>query len=154
VLQLKVMDSLTVIDWAEDENESIVGFGIAFTSTETEETASVVPDAPEHVSVNVYVLTLESGRVSLPLADLVPDQSPLAEQELAFVDDQLSVIDSPSKILVDDELNEVMEGLLGVIGVVGSDDEPPPPPPQAAIKVIEIKLKNIFLCFILCCGKL
>ena len=84
------------------------------------------------------------------MADLVPDQSPLAEQELALVDDQLSVIDSPSKILVDDELNDFIDGLLGVIGVVGSDDEPPPPPPQAAIKIIEIKLKDIFLSFIIC----
>jgi hypothetical protein len=81
------------------------------------------------------------------LADLVPDQSPLAEQELAFAEDQLSVIDSPSKILVDEELKDVMDGFVGVIGVVGSVDEPPPPP-QAAIKIIEIKDKNIFLNFI------
>jgi hypothetical protein len=81
------------------------------------------------------------------LADLVPDQSPLAEQELAFADDQLSVIDSPSKILVDEELKDVMDGFVGVIGVVGSVDEPPPPP-QAAIKIIEIKDKDIFLNFI------
>ena len=84
------------------------------------------------------------------MADLVPDQSPLAEQELAFVDDQLSVIDSPSKIVVDDELNDVMDGFVGVIGVVGSEDEPPPPPPQAAIKIIEIKLKDTFFSFIVC----
>ena len=82
------------------------------------------------------------------MADLVPDQSPLAEQELAFDDDQLSVIDSPSKILVDEELKDVMDGFVGVIGVVGSVDEPPPPPPQAAIKIIEIKDKDIFLNFI------
>ena len=82
------------------------------------------------------------------MADLVPDQSPLAEQELAFADDQLSVIDSPAKILVDEELNDVMDGFVGVIGVVGSVDEPPPPPPQAAIKIIEIKDKDIFLNFI------
>lgn len=81
------------------------------------------------------------------MADLVPDQSPLAEQELAFADDQLSVIDSPSKILVDEELKDVMDGFVGVIGVVGSVDEPPPPP-QAAIKIIEIKDKDIFLNFI------
>ena len=41
-----------------------------------------------------------------------------------------------------------MDGLVGVIGVVGSEDEPPPPPPQAAIKIIEIKDKDIFLNFI------
>jgi hypothetical protein len=42
-----------------------------------------------------------------------------------------------------------MDGFVGVVGIVGSDDEPPPPPPQAAIKIIEIKLKEKFLRFIL-----
>jgi hypothetical protein len=80
---------------------------------------------------------------------LFPDQSPLAEQELASVDDQLSVIDSPSKILVDEELNDVMDGFEGVMGGVGSEEEPPPPPPQAAIKNIDKKDKDIFLSFII-----
>jgi hypothetical protein len=78
---------------------------------------------------------------------LDPNQSPLAEQELASVDVQLSVIDSPSKILFDEEPNDVIDGFDGVVGVVGSDDEPPPPPPQATIKTIEIKVKDMFLSF-------
>jgi hypothetical protein len=43
-----------------------------------------------------------------------------------------------------------MDGFIGVIGGVGSEDEPPPPPPpQAAIKSIDIMDKNIFLSFII-----
>jgi hypothetical protein len=55
--QLKVIDSLTLIDCADVVNESIVGLGNALTCTLIEETAFVVPDTPEQVSVKVYVLT-------------------------------------------------------------------------------------------------
>ena len=65
-----------------------------------------------------------------------PSQSSLAEHELAFVDAQVRVIESPSKTDDEEVVNEVIAGFVGVTGGVGVEglDEPPPPPPHAEIK--------------------
>lgn len=145
--QLKVIDSLTLIDCADAVNESIVGLGNALTCTLIEETAFVVPDTPEQVSVKVYVLTSLNWIDSLPEVDLVPFQSPLAEHELAFVEDQFKDIDSPSSMDEDEDENDVIDGFVGE-GVLGVSVEPPPLPPPHETNTIESRREKILCIFI------
>lgn len=79
--------------------------------------------------------------------DLVPLQSPLAEHELALVEDQFKDIDSPSSIDEDEDENDVIDGFVGEGGFGVSVELPPPPPPQET-KTIETK-RGIILCIIL-----
>ena len=90
------------------------------------------------------MFTLSSVNVSLPFAPLVPDQSPLAEHELALEVDQVKVIDSPAAI---DEADDEKELILGdglVTGGLVSDDPPPPPPPHEATNKIVTSMLEIF----------
>ncbi|HKQ25236.1 MAG TPA: hypothetical protein VJT81_12410 [Burkholderiales bacterium] len=56
--------------------------------------ALAVPPGPLHASVNVLVL-VNAPLDWLPEVALLPDQAPEAEQEVAFVDDHVSVDDPP-----------------------------------------------------------
>jgi hypothetical protein len=72
---------------------------------------------------------------SEPLSAFVPDQSPEAEQLVAFVLDQLSVTDCP--MIIDDG-----EADMETVGL-GRGEVPPPPPPQAERKP-RAAIKNSF----------
>jgi hypothetical protein len=61
---------------------------------------------------------------SFPDIDFAPLQFPEAEQEVAFVEDQVRVNSSSVVTVVDEELRLI----LGT-GVKGAGLEPPPPPP-------------------------
>jgi len=53
-----------------------------------------LPPLPEQLNENVLVL-VNTPVVSEPLGALLPDQAPEAVQEVAFVEDQVSVDDPP-----------------------------------------------------------
>jgi hypothetical protein len=57
-----------------------------------------------------------------PEGDFVPDQAPLAVQDVAFVDDRMSTVVWPRKA------GELVNKIL----TVGAGEKPPPPPPQPA----------------------
>ena len=54
-----------------------------------------VAGPPFPVQLRVYVVVVVGSIDSLPLVAFVPDQPPLAAQEVAFVDDQLITADAP-----------------------------------------------------------
>ena len=66
----------------------------------------------------------------------------LAEQEVALVDDQVSV-EVLSKTTDVGSADKLTVG-TGVVGVVGVLPPPPPPPPQEAINKILNVMDNIF----------
>ena len=74
----------------------------------------------------------------------MPLQSPLAEHEVEFTEDQLSVIELPTVIEESDEEKELITG-LGLLGVGSAIEDPPPPPPPH--DVIKIKLDRIIINF-------
>jgi hypothetical protein len=82
---------------------------------------ALVPPVPVHVSENA-VLTVSAPVLRLPLAAKVPLHPPEAVQEVALVEDQVSVVDPPALIVWLD----VPRVVVGNGGVAGADDEPPP----------------------------
>jgi hypothetical protein len=89
-----------------------------------------VPPSPVQARVNevVAVSTVED---SDPEVALAPDQPPLAEQAVAFVELQVSTVDSPEARVIELAESETVGGDDGV------EPEPlSPPPPQAASRVI------------------
>jgi hypothetical protein len=76
---------------------------------------------------------------SEPLSAFVPDQSPEAEQLVAFVLDQLSVTDCP--MIIDDG-----EADMETVGLGRGEVPPPPPPPQFVRKLLAriTVIKNSF----------
>jgi hypothetical protein len=62
--------------------------------TVTVDDALAVPPDPEHARANVLVL-VNAGVDWLPAVGFAPDQAPEAEQEVAFVEDQVRTEDPP-----------------------------------------------------------
>jgi len=89
--------------------------------------ALAVPPSPVHARVNTLVVA-NAPLDWLPEFPLAPDQAPEAEQEAAFVEDQVSVEDPPL----------VTDVGFAARDTVGADGGVPPPdsgefaPPQAA----------------------
>lgn len=82
-----------------------------------------------HVSEK-FVVAARAGTVKLPLTSRDPLHPPDAVHEVAFVDDQVRVVDSPACTLVGYALSVTVGGLGG-----GEDVEPPlPPPPHPATR--------------------
>jgi hypothetical protein len=81
----------------------------------------------------------------LPEVDLVPFQSPLAEHELAFVEDQFKDIDSPSSMDEDEDENDVIDGFVGEGGFGVSVEPPPPPPPQETSAIVRRRGKILYI---------
>ena len=80
-------------------------------------------------------------KLSEPLVLLEPDQSPLAEQLDALLDDQVKV--TLSLTLVEEVSNDKVTLTEGV-GAGASPEEPPPPPPPHEIVISVIKRKLYF----------
>ena len=78
---------------------------------------------------------------------MVPLQSPLAEHELALVEDQFKDIDSPSSIDEDEDENDVIDGFAGE-GGFGVSVEPPPLPPPQETNTIESRREKILCIFL------
>jgi hypothetical protein len=78
-----------------------------------------VPPAPLHESVKVeFVVSVPVDCV--PEVPLLPVHEPLAVQDVAFVEDQVSVELPPEVIDVGEaEIVTVGAGVVGVVGVVG-----------------------------------
>ena len=100
--------------------------------------ADLLPPSPEHVIVKLVFPTVEIVTVSVPEVALAPDQAPEAEQEVALVDDQVSVESEP----ISTEVGSAEKLTLGAgtVGVVGVEPPPPPPPPHEDIRS---KAKNV-----------
>jgi len=81
--------------------------------------------------VKLIFPTAEIVTVSVPEVALAPDQAPDAEQEVAFVDDQVSVESEP--IITEVGSAEKLTLGAGTVGVVGVEPPPPPPPPHEEI---------------------
>tara|TARA_B100001939_G_C16870016_1_gene585952 strand:- start:100 stop:465 length:366 start_codon:yes stop_codon:yes gene_type:complete len=90
--------------------------------------ADLLPPSPEQVIVKLILPTAEIVTVSDPDVALAPDQAPDAEQEVALVDDQVSVESEP----ISTEVGSAEKLILGAgtVGVVGVEPPPPPPPPH------------------------
>ncbi len=87
--------------------------------------ALAVPLPPLPVQVRVKVAALVSAPVdSLPAVARVPLQAPLAVQEVAWVEDQVSVVAAPLVTLPTAAVRVTLGGGAGV--------PPLPPPPQPA----------------------
>ena len=94
----------------------------------------LVPLAPEHVREKL-VAAFMAPELCVPLVASVPDQPPEAVHDVAFVDDQVSVVDCPP----------ATAGWAALMEAVGAADEspalpeslePPEPPPQAARRTV------------------
>tara|TARA_B100001057_G_C22314515_1_gene743364 strand:+ start:155 stop:550 length:396 start_codon:yes stop_codon:yes gene_type:complete len=107
--------------------------------------ADLLPPSPEHVIVKLILPTAEIVTVSVPEVALAPDQAPDAEQEVALVDDQVSVESEPTTTEVG--LAEKLTVGAGTLGVVGVEPPPPPPPPHedTRSKVKKIQTGLIFI---------
>ena len=92
--------------------------------------ADLLPPSPEHVIVKLILPTAEIVTVSVPEVALAPDQAPEAEQEVALVDDQVSVESEPTTT----DVGLAEKFTLGA-GTVGVGVEPPPPPPHEDIRI-------------------
>jgi hypothetical protein len=137
--QLSVDVPLVVTVDGLAESETVTGSG-------TEDTVMVselflLPPAP--VQASVYVVLAVSGPTPWePEIDFVPDHPPEAEQDVAFVEDQLRV-DVPLVVTVDGLAESETVGAPGVgagVGVGVTDDAAPvlvltspAPPPQPAV---------------------
>ena len=91
--------------------------------------------------------TAEIVTVSVPEVALAPDQAPDAEQEVAFVDDQVSVESEP--IITEVGSAEKLTLGAGTDGFVGVEPPPPPPPHEDirskatnAIESLNVNTKN------------
>ena len=109
--------------------------------------ADVLPTSPVQVIVKLILPTAEIVTVSVPEVALAPDQAPDAEQEVALVDDQVSV-DSEPMIT---EVGLAEKFTVGA-GTVGAGVEPPPPPPPH--EDIRSRAKNVIKNLNLCTKKL
>jgi hypothetical protein len=88
----------------------------------------VLPPAPVQSSVYVTVPVVEGITDSLPLVGSEPDQLPLAVQDVALVDDHVSVELAPS--VIDVGLKEMLTvGAGGVLTVRVAALLPVPPAP-------------------------
>jgi hypothetical protein len=92
--------------------------------------AELVPPGPAQVNEKVEV-AVSAPVLALPLAATVPLHAPEAVQEVALVEDQVSVAEPPALTVVLDALRvAVGNGVAGgVTGEVAGAE--PPPPPQA-----------------------
>ena len=86
--------------------------------------------------VKLILPAAEIITVSVPEVALAPDQAPDAEQEVALVDDQVSVESEPMIT----EVGLAEKFTVGA-GTVGAGVEPPPPPPPH--EDIRSKAKNV-----------
>ncbi len=109
-----------------------VGSGAGLTVIVTDWTAE--PPLPVQVSVKEPV-AVRFVRCSLPEVDLVPLQPPEAVQELAFVLDQVSVVDPPLITVVGEAVSET-DGADGPTVTVVDCAAVPPGPAQVNVKVV------------------
>ena len=107
--------------------------------------ADLLPPSPEHVIVKLILPTAEIVTVSVPEVALAPDQAPEAEQEVALVDDQVSVESEPTTTEVG--LAEKFTVGAGTVGVVGVEPPPPPPPHEEMTNKIKKKLGSLTIKF-------
>lgn len=111
------------------ELSDTVGVGTGGTVGEIATVTVRVTEPPAPVQASAKLLKAESGPVdSLPAVPFAPDQSSEAVQEVAPVDDQVSMDDPPFGMLVGLALKET-------VGAATVSSDPPPlpaaPPPQA-----------------------
>lgn len=90
-----------------------VGAGVAAV-TETDVDACVVPPLPVQLRLNV-VFVLSAPVLELPEVDFVPLQPPDAEQDVAFVDDQRSVLLLPLVTDVGEADSETVGAGVGAV---------------------------------------
>ena len=107
--QVSVDDPPLVTDVGFAENDTVGGGG----DTVTVADALCAPPNPVQVRLKVPLL-VSTPEVSLPEVALAPDQPPEAVQDVAFVEDQISVDDAP---LVTD-VGFAASDTLGTLGVV------------------------------------
>jgi hypothetical protein len=115
---------------------TLVGFALKVavggSSTTTVTVAGLlVPPAPVHVRTNVA--SSPSAPVPrLPLAAKVPLQLPDAAHDVAWVEDQVSVVEPPASIVVLDASSDAVGSAGGDGGGSDGDGEDPPPQPVSA----------------------
>ena len=95
-----------------------------------------VPPEPMQARVNVLV-TVNAPLDSLPETALLPDHAPEAVQELASVDDQVSIEESPLATEPGFAVSDTV-GARGVTVTVADAFAVPPSPVQARVKVPEL----------------
>jgi hypothetical protein len=101
------------------------------------------PPDPVHSIVSVFLPMLSKDIDSVPEIDFVPLQSPLAEQAVALVDDQVTETASYMKAELG-SIEIVAVGLGGgAVGAAGSPP-PPPPPPHEDIRIDVNMIDNLF----------
>jgi hypothetical protein len=116
----------------------LVGFPLIETvgaeeETETVADCAVEPPAPVQVSVNLCV-TLSAAVVCVPPVASEPFQPPEAMQEVALLEDQLSVDVPPPATMLGLALSDTVgaEGATGPSGEESAGADELPPPLQAA----------------------
>ena len=144
--QVNVKDSSTSTVEALDEIVAVGSGGGLVTVTETLSDAE--PPAPVQVIVYVFVPALVSVIALVPEVPIASLQSPEAEHEVAFVEDQVRL----NSILTSTELTLEDKETVGAGGVVGPPptglvSPPPPPPPPHAVK-INTKITERFFIYI------
>jgi hypothetical protein len=109
-----------------------LGAGV-FTATEAD--CDAVPPLPEHVRVNVEFV-VNAPVDWLPLVALPPDQAPVAVQDVALVEDQVSVALPPLSMALGPTLSETV-GADGAAATetVADCEARPPVPLQVSTKV-------------------
>ena len=84
----------------------------------TETLADLEAEPPAPVQSRVYVASAVGDTDNVPDVALLPDQSPLAVQEVALVEDQVNVAEDPVVIDVGDAEIVTVGGVAGVAGGV------------------------------------
>jgi hypothetical protein len=115
---------------------TLVGFALKVavggSSTMTVTVAGLlVPPAPVHVRTNV-ASSPSAPVLRLPLAAKVPLQLPDAAHDVAWVEDQVSVVEPPASIVVLDASSDAVGSAGGDGGGSDGDGEDPPPQPVSA----------------------
>jgi hypothetical protein len=111
------------------------------------------PPDPVHSIVSVFSPMLSKDIDSVPEIDFAPLQSPLAEQAVELVDDQVTETASYMKAELG-SIEIVAVGLGGGGGgAAGSPPPPPPPPPHDVINIevrIVVNKKLVFFIMNMC----
>jgi hypothetical protein len=94
--------------------------------------ADALPPAPVQLSVN-WVVAVRAPVADVPLVPRAPVQPPEASQDVAFVDDHVSVVVWPFEIDAGLALRLTVGADGDCVGGVAVDSDPPPPP-QAACR--------------------
>ena len=123
---------LTVVG---DADRLTVGAGVGLV-TVTDAVDCAVPPAPVQLNVNV-AFALNAPVLVVPDTDLDPLQPPEAVQELALVDDHVSVLALPLVTVVGDAVNVTVGAGVGLVTVTEAVDcAAPPAPVQRSVKLL------------------